>query len=237
MVERTDHQLVGNRTSERARAIAAALAGVAERIDARRQPDQDVQIVAVTKRFPAEVAAAAVAAGCRDLGENYGQELLAKADAVDDLLTGSGIDPPRWHMIGPVQRNKVKKLVGRVRLWHTVDRVSLAGELARREPGAPVLVQVNTTGEASKSGVDPADLGGLVHAAGELGLEVRGLMTMGPTDPSLDPRPAFALCRRLADELGLDDCSMGMSGDFEVAVDEGATIVRIGSLIFGPRPD
>ncbi len=237
MVEGTDQQLVDSGISGRAGAIAAALAGIADRIEARRQPDQDVQIVAVTKRFPPEVAAAAVMAGCRELGENYGQELLAKAEAVDELLTGTDIDPPRWHMIGPVQRNKVKKLVGRVALWHTVDRVSLAGELARREPGAAVLVQVNTTGEASKSGVDPAGLDRLVNAAGELGLVVRGLMTMGPTDPSRDPRPAFALCRRLADGLGLDDCSMGMSGDFEVAVDEGATIVRIGSLIFGPRPD
>lgn len=216
--------------------IAAKLAEIRDRIDARRHAEQAVLIVAVTKRFPVEVAAAAVLAGCLDLGENYGQELLAKAEAVGERAAGWGFEPPRWHMIGPVQRNKVKKMVEHVALWHTLDRSKLVVELAHRAPGAPVLVQVNTTGEDAKSGVAPRGVAALVGEARDHGLDVRGLMTMGPTDTSLDPRPAFALCRRLADDAGLAECSMGMSGDFEAAVEEGATIVRIGSGIFGPRP-
>lgn len=236
MVEQTGASSPNEDVRARVAAIVARLAEIRERIDRRCDRGQAVQLVAVTKRFPNEVAAAAVLAGCADLGENYGQELVSKAEAVQALASTLGFDPPRWHMIGPVQRNKVKKMVDHVALWHTIDRSALVAELANRAPAAAVLVQVNTTGEDAKSGVAPGGVAALVAEARERGLEVRGLMTMGPTDASVDPRPAFALCRRLADEAGLADCSMGMSGDFEAAVEEGATIVRIGSGIFGPRP-
>ncbi len=220
--------------SEAGDQIALRRAEVLERIDAVRQPGQSVTLVAVSKRFDASVVASAVLAGCGDFGENYAQELVAKADAVRSL-----IDPAaslRWHMIGPVQRNKVRRIATVVTLWHTIDRTTLIDELAKRAPGAELLLQVNLTGEASKSGCDTADLAMLVEHANRCGLGVRGLMTMGPTDTSIDPAPVFARCRELADQFGLEHCSMGMSGDFETAVVHGSTMVRVGTAIFGPRP-
>lgn len=193
-----------------------------------------VQVVAVTKTFPAEAAALAVRVGLLDLGENYGQELEVKAPAVASLLNSD--DPtPRWHFIGGLQRNKVKRIAPFVSLWQTVDRVDLATEIAKRAPGASVLIQVNTTAEQQKSGCRPPEAAMLVQSAGTLGLDVRGLMTVGPTDGS-DPRPAFAELRSLADRLELVECSMGMSGDVAAAVAEGSTMVRVGTRLFGPRP-
>jgi len=122
-----------------------------------------------------------------------------------------------------------------VALWQTIDRGDLAREVARRHNGAHVLVQVNTTGEEQKGGCDPGLAPGLVAECAELGLSVAGLMTVGPAGPAEMARPGFRLLRRIADDLGLEDCSMGMSADFEVAAEEGATIVRIGSRLFGPR--
>ncbi|NNC40252.1 MAG: YggS family pyridoxal phosphate-dependent enzyme [Acidimicrobiia bacterium] len=204
---------------------------VKQRIDAACAPDQHVDLVAVTKRFSVDVTADAVRAGCNDLGENYAQELEAKASE----LAGRGLHP-RWHMIGPVQRNKVKKIVGVVHLWHSIDRVALLEQIASRQPGAAVLIQVNFTGEDTKSGAAPDEVAALVDAGLGLGLDVGGLMTMGFTDTSLDPRPVFARCRAAVDAHGLEICSMGMSGDFELAIAEGSTMVRVGSAIFGPRP-
>jgi pyridoxal phosphate enzyme (YggS family) len=211
--------------------VSERLAVVKERIAAARAPEQDVDLVAVTKRFSVGVTADAVRAGCGDLGENYAQELEAKASELADRgLT------PRWHMIGPVQRNKVKRIAAVVHLWHSIDRLALLEEIAKRQPGAAVLVQVNFTGEDTKSGVAPEEITALVDSGLDLGLDVRGLMTMGFTDTSLDPRPVFAQCRSAVDAHGLEVCSMGMSGDFELAIAEGSTMVRVGSAIFGPRP-
>ena len=193
-----------------------------------------VQIVAVTKTFPAAAALLALRVGLVDLGENYGQELETKAPQVADRLTGD--EPsPRWHFIGGLQRNKVKRIASLVALWQTVDRIELAKEIAVRAPGGAVLIQVNTTDEAQKSGCRPQDAATLVDAARSAGLDVRGLMTVGPTDGS-DPRPAFASLRSLADQLGLVECSMGMSGDVAAAVSEGSTMVHVGTRLFGTRP-
>ncbi len=211
--------------------IAARLDAVRERIGAARSPGQTVELVAVTKRFDAAVVAAGIEAGCADLGENYAQELQAKAAAMSEL----GYEP-RWHMIGPVQRNKVKKIADVVNLWHAIDRVSILNEIGKRQPGSAVLIQVNFTGEDTKAGVEPGGIGELIEAGNEAGVDVRGLMTMGPTDTTKDPRPVFARCRAAVDAHGLTVCSMGMSGDFEIAIEEGATVVRVGSAIFGPRP-
>ncbi len=214
-----------------AEAIRARLGEVHERIDAASTDDQAVALVAVSKRFSADVVASAFDVGCHDLGENYAQELEAKA--VD--LASRGLDP-RWHMIGPVQRNKVKKIASLVTLWHSVDRPELLAEIAKRTDGvAAVLLQVNFTGEDTKSGVSPDQVDALVQAGHDVGVDVRGLMAMGPTDPSVDPRPTFAACRAAVDRLELAECSIGMSGDFELAIREGSTMVRIGSAIFGPR--
>ncbi len=213
-------------------AIVARMAEIRERIRAAGGSD-GVTIVGVTKTFPFGHIEAAVAAGVVDLGENYGQELVDKAEAA----TAAGLDP-RWHFIGGLQRNKIKRLAGRVWLWQTVDRASLVDEIAKRDPGARILIQVNTTDEAQKSGCEPDEAAGLVDRAREAGLDPLGLMTIGPTGPggtAADPRPAFERLRSLAEPCQVSELSMGMSADYELAVAEGATMVRIGSAIFGPR--
>ncbi len=193
-------------------------------VDAGGSP-ATVSILAVTKTFPVAVARLAVEAGLVDLGENYAQELEAKAAEV----VGA-----RWHFIGGLQRNKVRRIAGSVALWQSVDRVELLDEIAKRSPGAEVLIQVNTTGEPQKSGCDPTLVDSLVDHGNDVGLVVKGLMTVGPT-PGVDPRPAFASLRSDVDRLGLSVCSMGMSGDLEAAVAEGSTMVRIGTALFGAR--
>ena len=172
---------------------------------------------------------AAAAAGCRAIGENYAQELVVKAP----VAAAAGL---AVHFIGQLQTNKVRQLAGLVDVWETVDRPRLVAELARRAPGAHILVQVDTTGEAGKGGCPVADVPALVAAATDAGLVVDGLMTVGPTQGGPEAaRPGFRTCRRLADDLGLVTCSMGMSGDLEVAVAEGATQVRVGTALFGTR--
>jgi len=209
-------------------AVAHNIAAVRAAISART--DRRVSLVAVTKGFDEQAVAAALTAGADGIGENYAQEMVAKAAA----LEAAGRIP--WHFIGQLQRNKVKVIVPLgVVLWQTVDRLDLARELARRQPGAPILVQVNTTAEAQKGGCEPGEAAALVEDCRALGLSVGGLMTIGPAGAAEDARTGFRLLRRMADDLGLADCSMGMSADFEVAVEEGATIVRVRSRLFGPR--
>lgn len=184
-----------------------------------------VAIVAVTKGFGPPAVQAAMAAGLYDCGENYAQELLSKAAERDC----AGV---RWHFLGPVQRNKVAGLAGRVALWQGVDRVAAATEIAHRAPGASVLVQVNLTGRPGRPGCAWADAPALVERASLLGLEVRGLMGVAGHDGA---RQQFRRLAALGSRLGLAELSMGMSGDFEVAVQEGSTMVRIGTALFGAR--
>lgn len=197
-----------------------------------------VEIVAVTKGHGPEAVAAALQAGITIVGENRVQEAIAKQDAIPDLAVA-------WHLIGTLQRNKVRHAAGRFALIHSVDRLDLAREISHRTlPGAkqPVLVQVNCSAEPQKGGVDPAELPALLDGMAELaGIEVRGLMTMAAFDAD-EPaqRETFARLRRLREEeagsprLG-PELSMGMSGDFRAAVAEGATMVRLGTLLFGER--
>ena len=218
------------------RAITARVAAACER--AGRSP-ADVTIVAVSKTHPAEAVRAAAAAGARDFGENYAQELAGKLDACAELAGA------RWHFIGRLQRNKAKLVAGKVALVHAVDSAELAAELGRRAGGAvqPLLLAVNVAGEATKGGVAPAAAPAVAAAIAALpGVRLDGLMTMPP--PSDDPeasRPSFLALRALRDqlqqELGapLPALSMGMSGDYEVAIACGATHVRIGTAIFGAR--
>lgn len=187
-----------------------------------------VRVVAVTKGFGADAVDAAVAAGVSEIGENYAQELTAKASA------GAGGGAARWHFIGAVQRNKVAHLAPFVAVWQTVDRAAVAEAIARHSPGATALVQVNLTGAAQRAGCAWDDVDAVVGASRRAGLTVVGLMGIGPEGP---PEPA--LFRRLATAaagLGLSEVSMGMSGDYEVAVAEGSTMVRLGTVLFGPRP-
>jgi pyridoxal phosphate enzyme (YggS family) len=216
-----------------AAAVAANVEDVHRRIE--RAGGSDVEIVAVTKTFPAEAIAAAVAAGCPAIGENYAQELVAKLADLDALGAGDAGVRPEVHFIGHLQSNKVRMLGPVVDVWETVDRTSLVRAIARVVPGARVLVQVNTSGEAQKSGCAPDEAPSLVAECRAQGLAVEGLMTIGPLAEPEAARPGFRLLRNLADDLGLRTCSMGMSADLEVAVEEGATHVRIGSALFGAR--
>ncbi|BDG07119.1 YggS family pyridoxal phosphate-dependent enzyme [Anaeromyxobacter paludicola] len=209
------------------------MSGIAERLGAIRAglPER-VTLVAVSKTQPPEAVREAYAAGQRHFGENYAQEWRAKADALADL--------PElvWHFIGGLQTNKVKYLAGRVGYVHTLDRLELARELSRRfaARGASVrvLLEVNVAGEAAKAGCAPAEVGALADAVRGLpALELRGLMCIPPAEG--DPRPHFAALRRMNEALGLPDLSMGMSGDYLAAVAEGATLVRVGTAIFGAR--
>ncbi len=206
--------------------IAARLAAV------RSTLPPGVTLVAVSKAQPAEAIREAYAAGQRHFGENYVQEWRDKAAALADLPDLA------WHFVGGLQTNKVKYLVGRVALVHAVDREELGREIARRSAGAGittrVLVEVNVAGEASKAGCSPADAPALVASLRALpGLEVAGLMCIPPPDEP--PRPLFARLRELAASLGLRELSMGMSGDYPDAIAEGATLVRVGTAIFGER--
>ncbi|MEY2445569.1 MAG: dependent protein [Ilumatobacteraceae bacterium] len=210
------------------------LGDIAERLQRVRTQILDaggsnVEVLAVTKGHPVEVVQAAAAVGLTAIGENYAQELAAK-------LAG-GAFGLRVHFIGQLQTNKVRQIVDLVDVYETVDRPSLVTELAKRAPAARVLVQVNTTDEPAKGGCAPADVEPLVSQAAAAGLVVDGLMTVGPTDGGPEAaRAGFRMVRGLCDRLGLATCSMGMSDDFVVAVQEGSTRVRLGSVLFGMRP-
>jgi pyridoxal phosphate enzyme (YggS family) len=208
--------------------IAQRVACVRDRIrDAGGDPAR-VTIVAVTKGFGADAVAAALDAGIDDIGENYAHELEAKRAQVNGT--------PRWHFIGHVQRNKVRRIASDVHLWQSVDRVEAGREIARRALGARVLVQVNVSGETAKNGCRFEDAPALVDRLAQLGLDVRGVMAVGPTGPPEAAREGFRRLTLLADRLDLPERSMGMTEDLEVAVQEGTTMVRIGRALFGPRP-
>lgn len=215
--------------------INARLAEIQQRIDAVQRPwDHDVEIVAVTKAFDPSIIEQAVEAGCTAIGENYAQDLLSKRDVIEAFAADRR---PRVDFIGHLQSNKVRQLAGLVDRWCTVDRSSLAKEIAKRSPGATILIQVNATGEEQKGGCAPGDVGALLRASQDLGLSVIGLLGIGPTGQPPDAaRPAFNAVRGLVDEHGLDVCSMGMTADLEVAVECGASSIRVGSALFGPRP-
>ena len=224
--------------------IAANLQAVRSRIEAaalraERRPDC-VRLVAVSKTFPADSVRAAHAAGQRAFGENHEQEGAAKIAALHDLAL-------EWHFIGPIQSNKTRSIAAHFDWVHSIDRLKIAQRLAEARPAdrSPlgVLVQVNVSGEATKSGVAPAEVGALARAVAALPrLSLRGLMAIPlPTpDPELQRRQ-FRTLRELRDGLerdglSLPELSMGMSADLESAVMEGATLVRVGSAIFGDRP-
>jgi pyridoxal phosphate enzyme (YggS family) len=205
------------------------------------RPVQSVTLLAVSKTFDATAVRAAHAAGQRAFGENYVQEALAKIDALADLR-----GELEWHLIGPLQANKTAAAAAAFDWVHTIDRLKIAERLSAQRPStrAPlnVCVQVNTSGEASKSGVTPAELPALARAVASLpNLRLRGLMAL--PEPNVGNDAQRAPHRRLRDllhelqrdGLALDTLSMGMSADLEAAIAEGATIVRVGTAIFGAR--
>ena len=211
--------------------LAAGLAEVRERITtaARRsgRGPETVRLVAATKTVGAERVREAVELGVVDIGENRAQELLAKAPALAGL-------PVHWHFVGRLQRNKVRGVAPLVTYWQSVDREPLGATIARHAPEARVLVEVNLGGEAQKGGCAPGDAGALTDALRALGLRVEGLMAIAPQEG--DPRRWFAALRDLGERLGLAELSMGMTDDFDVAIEEGATMVRVGRALFGERP-
>lgn len=206
--------------------VAAVRARVADAARAAGRDPASVRLVAATKTQSVDAVAAVVAAGVVDLGENRAQELVAKAPALADAS-------PTWHFIGRLQRNKINQLAPWVAWWQSIDTAALVAALAPRVPGARILVEVNVGDEPQKGGCPPAAAPGLVDSARAAGLEVAGLMTVAPA--GVDPRPSFAALAELAGRIGVAELSMGMSGDFEAAIAEGATMVRVGSALFGPR--
>ena len=218
--------------AERVGAVRQQVADACRR--AGRSPE-DVTIVAVTKGFPPEAVRDGFAAGLSHFGENRVQEAQAKLPLL------AGLAPrPTWHMVGHLQTNKVKTALSLFDIIQSVDSLHLAQEISRRAPQSvrvPVLLEVNVTGEAAKYGFSPAELPPAAAQVRALPcIEVRGLMTVAPmaADPE-QARPVFRRLRELGASLGLAELSMGMTDDFPVAVEEGATIVRVGRAIFGER--
>jgi len=217
-------------STERLREVRNRIAEAAR--EANRQPG-DITLIAVSKTFPAQAIEPVLAAGQRHFGENRVQEAREKWPALKERYPDVAL-----HLIGPLQTNKVKHAVRLFDVIHTVDRDKLAAELARemekRNRHLPVFVQVNTGEEPQKAGVLPAEADAFIaRCRGEYGLNVIGLMCIPPVDE--EPALHFALLRKIAERHGLKALSMGMSHDFDVAIAFGATHVRVGSAIFGPR--
>jgi uncharacterized pyridoxal phosphate-containing UPF0001 family protein len=210
--------------------VPERLAGIHERIEQAGGDPGRVAVLPVTKGFGFEAVVAALDAGCAAVGENYAQELTAKAAAV--TAEGHSV---QWHFLGAVQRNKVKGLAPLVACWQGVARATEGAAIARHRPGARVLVEVETTGEPGRNGCPPGTVPALVAELGDLGLAVTGLMTVAPVGADR-ARDCFRTVRALADRLGLPDRSMGMTDDLEIAVAEGSTMVRVGRALFGERP-
>ena len=226
--------------------LESNLKSVRERIEKAAakagRDSSEIKLVAVTKRVEPERVIKALDLGINTFGENYAQEFRDKYKVLEQEVDKE----IKWHYIGQLQKNKVKYIVGKVELVHSLDSLSAAEEINKRAETmgitVPVLIEVNTGGEESKGGVDPSKLETFLKNINGLSfVEVQGLMTMPPyfDDPEM-ARPYFSRLRELRDSLlasfpKLKELSMGMSGDFEVAIEEGATIIRVGSAIFGER--
>ena len=223
--------------------LQAVEATIATAVQAANRPPSSVQLLAVSKTFPMEAVLEAVAAGQRAFGENYLQEGVEKIAAVARAQPDT---PLEWHFIGPIQSNKTRPIATNFAWVHTVERLKIAQRLSEQRPPElgplNICLQVNISGEATKSGATAAELPELARQVAALpNLRLRGLMAIPEpqTDPALQ-RAAFAKLRQLADSLragglDIDTLSMGMSGDMASAILEGATIVRVGSAIFGSR--
>lgn len=218
--------------------VADGLAEVRRRIAAAcaragRRPEE-VELIAVSKLHPPELIREAYAAGQRAFGENYAQELRDKAEAL------SGLAGIRWHAIGPLQANKAKYVARAAHAFHALDGAGIARELSKRRQGEPLdcYLEVNVAGEATKRGVPPDEVARLAGEVRALpNLRLAGLMALPP--PEEDPqrsRAHFRALRELAAEIGVGGLSMGSTQDYEVAIEEGATAVRVGTAIFGERP-
>ena len=194
--------------------------------------DREVEIVAVTKTHPSEVLEAVVEAGARIIGENYAQEVREKAEAIKRVRQGGA----EVHFIGQLQTNKVRMIAEHIDVVQSVDREQLIFELGRRAPGMRIYIQVDTAGGDGRGGCRPDQVGDLIDIARTAGLVVEGLMTLGPAEETGERTAlAFSTLRQLAEQFELPVRSMGMSADHLLAVREGSTMVRIGSMLLGER--
>jgi len=214
---------------DRIRSVESRIAAACERAGRRRE---DVLLIAVSKTFPADAVEAALHAGITDVGENRVQEARDKKPDVQS--------PGRWHLIGHLQSNKAKDAVRLFDVIHTVDSIALGEKIARAAEGAgkrqEILIEVNVGREEQKAGVLPENVGALVDELNAMpSLHLRGLMAIPPFLEAEAMRPYFRALRELRDEVGVEHLSMGMSDDFEVAIEEGSTMVRVGRAIFGSR--
>ncbi|HVA03281.1 MAG TPA: alanine racemase [Acidimicrobiales bacterium] len=229
--------------------VVARVAALRRRIEEAGRDPAGVRIVAVTKGFTTSAVDAARRAGLYDIGENYADELLAKvADATSNGDNGppvhaghdggAGDDAPvtRWHYLGAVQRRRVRALAPVVSYWQTVSRAVEGETIATHAPGATVFVEIDATDVPGRNGCRPSEVPGLVTSLRGAGLDVRGLMTVGPPGTPEESRGVFRLTAALAQDLGLPEVSMGMTDDLEVALSEGSTMVRVGRALFGERP-
>jgi len=223
--------------------LQAVEATITDAVKASERTRNDVQLLAVSKTFPAQAVQDAMAAGQLAFGENYLQEALDKIASVAQEQPDAAVE---WHFIGPIQSNKTRPIAASFAWVHTVDRLKIAQRLSEQRPPElgplNICLQVNISGEASKSGASPEELPALAREVAQLpNLRLRGLMAIPePTTDVAEQRAAFARVRALCDALraeglALDTLSMGMSGDLAPAIAEGATIVRVGSAIFGKR--
>ena len=198
--------------------------------DAGGDPDQ-IAIVAVTKGFDSSAVEAAAGAGLTLIGENYAQEMLSKLSQLQPEIR----DGIQTHFIGRLQTNKVRQLSGAVDVWQSMDRMRLVAEIARRSPGASVLLQLDVSGTDTQGGCAVSVAPALLAEARQAGLDVKGCMAIGPQGPASEIAAAFAEVTRFADEHSLHHRCMGMSADLEAAIKAGSTMVRIGTALFGPR--
>ena len=187
----------------------------------------EVRLIGVTKGLGIEAINAAKNLGIKDFGENYAQELLEK----ESLVSGD----TNWHFIGQIQSNKIRKVSHVVATWHSVTSTKIAKEIHKRNKNASILLQVSIKGPSNRKGFKIEEIPNVVNELRNEGVNLSGLMTMGVPENKKETRESFVKLRQLADALELQECSMGMSGDFEIALESGATMIRIGSAIFGNK--
>jgi len=185
-------------------------------------------LLPVTKGFGVREVQAMLEVGLTKVGESYAQEMLEKAEIITD-------DRLAWHMIGRIQRNKVRKLSETVDLWHSVDREELITEISKHKSDSKILIQVDMNDRYEQGGCSPENVPNLIEFASDIGVKVEGLMTIGVDQDIEATRNIFSELAKLSKRMGLKEISMGMSNDFEIAIDYGATILRVGRSIFGER--
>ncbi len=216
--------------------VKERLAKVHDKIYEAGGDPEKVTIVAVTKGFGLDAINAALEAGISNIGENYAQELLSKAENFSSLSLPGGISKPQWHYLGAIQKRKVRKLAPWVNMWQAVVSLGEGEEIAHWQPGASVLIEVNVSAEPTKRGCKVEELPMLAKGLRSMDLKVSGLMTVAPPGNLSLARQVFRRLAQEARDLGLECLSMGMSDDYDAAVAEGATMIRVGRVLFGERP-